>query len=85
MTHSWHQRRVINTGSTNTIADAIAGRRSIPAVLSDLLLVADDAVLLQEAPIITGMRMLLDHAGLVVEPSAAFGIAAMLAVPVHKS
>ena len=32
----------------------------------------------QEASIIAGMRMLLDHAGLVVEPSAALGIAAML-------
>jgi threonine dehydratase len=41
--------------------------------LDDLLLVADDAVLVQEASIIAGMRMLLDHAGLVVEPSAALG------------
>jgi len=54
------------------------GRRPIPAVLDDLLLVADDAVLVQEASIIAGMRMLLDHAGLVVEPSAALGIAAIL-------
>ena len=37
-----------------------------------------DAVLVQEASIIAGMRMLLDHAGLVVEPSAALGIAAIL-------
>src|ERR1035441_6925190 len=54
------------------------GQRPIPAVLDDLLLVADDAVLVQEASIIAGMRMLLDHAGLVVEPSAALGIAAIL-------
>ena len=78
MTHSWRQRRVVTTDSTNTIADGVAGRRPIPAVLDDLLLVADDAVLVQEASIIAGMRMLLDHAGLVVEPSAALGIAAIL-------
>jgi threonine dehydratase len=78
MTHSWRQRRVVTTDSTSTIADAVAGRRPIPAVLDDLLLVADDAVLVQEASIIAGMRMLLDHAGLVVEPSAALGIAAIL-------
>jgi threonine dehydratase len=78
MTHSWRQGRVINTDSTNTIADGVAGRRPIPAVLDDLLLVADDAVLVQEASIITGMRILLDHAGLVVEPSAALGIAAII-------
>jgi threonine dehydratase len=78
MTHSWRQRRVVTTDSTNTIADAVAGRRPIPAVLDDLLLVADDAVLVEEASIIAGMRMLLDHAGLVVEPSAALGVAAIL-------
>ena len=78
MTHSWRQRRVVTTDSTNTIADGVAGRRPIPAVLDDLLVVADDAVLVQEASIIAGMRMLHDHAGLVVEPSAALGIAAIL-------
>jgi len=78
MTHSWQQRRVVTTDSTDTIADGVAGRRPIPAVLDDLLLVADDAILVQDASIITGMRMLLDHAGLVVEPSTALGIAAIL-------
>ena len=78
LTHSWRQRRVVTTDSTDTIADGVAGRYPIPAVLDDLLLVADDAVLVQEASIIAGMRMLLDHAGLVVEPSAALGIAAIL-------
>lgn len=78
LTLSWQQRRVVTTDSTDTIADGVAGRRPIPAVLDDLLLVADDAVLVQEASIIAGMRMLLDHAGLVVEPSAALGIAAIL-------
>ncbi|MEE1745658.1 threonine ammonia-lyase [Streptomyces sp. JV184] len=78
MTHSWHRRRVVTTDSTDTIADGVAGRRPVPAVLDDLLLVADDAVLVQEASIVAGMRMLLDHVGLVVEPSAALGIAAIL-------
>ncbi|MFC9427571.1 threonine/serine dehydratase [Streptomyces sp. NPDC056987] len=78
MTHSWRRRRVVTTDATDTIADGVAGRCPIPAVLDNLLLVADDAVLVQEASIIAGMRMLLDHAGLVVEPSAALGIAAVL-------
>ncbi len=78
MTLSWRQRRVVTTGPTHTIADGVAGRFPIPAVLDDLLLVADDAVLVREASIIAGMRMLLEHAGLVVEPSAALGIAAIL-------
>lgn len=78
MTRSWHQRRVVTTDATSTIADGVAGRRPIQAVLNDLLIVADDAVLVQEASIIAGVRMLLDHAGLIVEPSAALGIAAIL-------
>jgi threonine dehydratase len=78
MTYSWRERRVITTDSTNTIADGVAGRHPIPAVLDDLLVVADDAILVHEASIIAGMKMLHDHAGLIVEPSAALGIAAIL-------
>ncbi|MEU9404655.1 pyridoxal-phosphate dependent enzyme [Streptomyces sp. NPDC048281] len=78
MTHSWHRRRVVSTDSANTIADGVAGRHPVPAVLDDLLLVADDAVLVREESIVAGMRLLLHHAGLVVEPSAALGIAAIL-------
>ncbi|GAA1504146.1 pyridoxal-phosphate dependent enzyme [Sphaerisporangium rubeum] len=81
MTHSWHSRQVVTTDATDTIADGVAGRNPIPAVLDDLLLVADDAVLVQEASITTAMRLLLHHAGLVVEPSAALGIAAILENP----
>jgi threonine dehydratase len=78
LTRSWHERRVITTESTDTIADGVAGRYPIPEVLDDLLTVADDAVLVHESSIIAGMRMLLEHTGLVVEPSAALGVAAVL-------
>ncbi|MGW3116822.1 threonine ammonia-lyase [Streptomyces sp. NPDC001107] len=78
MTRSWRSRCVVTTDSADTIADGVAGRYPIPAVLDDLLLVADDAVLVEEVSIMAGMRMLFDHAGLVVEPSAALGIAALL-------
>jgi threonine dehydratase len=78
MTCSWRRRRVVTTGPTATIADGVAGRCPIPAVLDDLLLVADDAVLVGEDSIVAGMRLLLDRAGLVVEPAGALGIAAVL-------
>lgn len=78
MTYSWRQRRIVTTDSTDTIADGVASRSPIPAALDDLLRVADDAVLVREESIITAMRLLLDHAGLVVEPSAALGVAAVL-------
>ena len=50
----------------------------IRALDARLELVADDAVLVSEASIIAGLRMLYEHAGLVAEPSAALGIAAIL-------
>lgn len=78
LTFSWRERRIITTDSTDTIADGVAGRFPIPEVLDDLLAVADDAVLVSESSIITGMRLLLEHTGLVVEPSAALGVAAIL-------
>jgi threonine dehydratase len=81
MTRSWHERRIITTDTADTIADGVAGRYPIPEVLADLLVVADDAVLVEETSIVTGLRMLLDHAGLIAEPSAALGVAAVLEDP----
>ena len=42
---------------------------------------ADDAVLVDETSIVAGMRTLFEQAGLVVEPSAALGVAAVLEDP----
>jgi threonine dehydratase len=81
LTRSWHERRVVTTESTDTIADGVAGRFPIAEVLDDLLVVADDAVLVRESSIVEGVRLLLEHTGLVVEPSAALGVAAVLEDP----
>jgi threonine dehydratase len=81
MALSWRTRSIVTTASADTIADGVAGRFPILAVLNDLLAVADDAPLVEEASIVEGMRMLYRHAGLIVEPSAALGIAAILENP----
>ena len=67
----------LQTGYT----DGVAGRFPIPEVLDDLLEVVDDVALVSEARIREGMRLLHEHAGLVVEPSAALGVAALLEDP----
>jgi threonine dehydratase len=41
----------------------------------------DDAILVSDGSMIIGMRMLHSHAGLVAEPSAAAGVAAILEDP----
>jgi threonine dehydratase len=78
---SWRARSVITTDRTDTIADGVAGRFPIASVLQDLLAVADHVPVVEEASIKAGMRMLYRHAGLMVEPSAALGIAALLEDP----
>ena len=81
MTLSWRRGAVVETDRIETIADGVAGRCPIPEVLDDLLVVLDDVVLVREDSIKAGMRALHEHAGLVVEPSAALGIAAVLEQP----
>jgi threonine dehydratase len=78
MALSWRAKSVVETERIDTIADGVAGRRPIPAVLGDLLAVADHVPLVEEESIIAAMRMLYRHAGLIVEPSAALGVAAIL-------
>jgi threonine dehydratase len=81
MALSWRRGTIVETDRIETIADGVAGRCPIPEVLDDLLAVLDDVVLVSEDSIKTGMRALYEHAGLVVEPSAALGIAAVLEDP----
>jgi threonine dehydratase len=80
MALSW-RGTVVGTDRIETIADGVAGRCPIADVLNDLLMVLDDVMLVREDSIKAGMRALHEHAGLVVEPSAALGIAAILEQP----
>jgi threonine dehydratase len=81
MALSWRAGAVVTTDSVDTIADGVAGRFPIPEVLEDLLEVVDDVVLVGEPMIRRAMRLLYVAAGLVVEPSAALGVAAVLEDP----
>jgi threonine dehydratase len=78
MALSWRSRTVVNTDTIDTIADGVAGRHPIPEVLADLLEVVDDVILVADDTIKIAMRHLFHVAGLVVEPSAALGVAAIL-------
>jgi threonine dehydratase len=81
MALSWRHGTVVETDRIDTIADGVAGRCPIPEVLDDLLVVLGDVVLVREESIKAGMRLIHEHAGLVVEPSAALGVAAVLEEP----
>jgi threonine dehydratase len=78
MTLALRAGQPIEVGMPNTIADGVAGRYVIPDVLDDLSSVVDDSVLVTEGTIVEAMRLLYVHAGLVVEPAAALGVASIL-------
>jgi threonine dehydratase len=63
----------------STIADGVAGRYVPPDVLSDLRGLATDTFLVSEESIKEGMLLLYRCSGLIVEPSAGLGVAAILA------
>jgi threonine dehydratase len=65
----------------NTIADGIAVRVPVPIAVEDLRGIVDDYVAVSEGAIVAAMRGLIAHAGLVVEPAGAVGIAALLSAP----
>ena len=81
MAQSWQQRQVVTRDSAVTMADGIAVRVPIPEVVSDTLELLDDVVLVEERQIAVAMRLLLNHVGLMCEPSAAVGVAALLEQP----
>jgi threonine dehydratase len=78
MALSWRSGSIVESETIDTIADGVAGRFPIPEVLEDLLAVVDDVVLVEEESIKAGMRLLYRQAGLIAEPSAALGVAAIL-------
>lgn len=68
----------VEVGPPATIADGVAGRSVFPEVLADLTEVVADTALVSEAAIVEAMHRVREHAGLVVEPAAALGVAALL-------
>lgn len=78
MIESWQQGRVVVHEQIQTIADGIGVRVPVPQALTDMQGVVDDGLLVSEAGILQAMRLLHQHAGLVVEPSGAVGVAALL-------
>lgn len=79
MAESWKTKKLVTYPSVQTIADGIGVRLPIPEALEDMEPLADDVITVAESSILEAMRLLHTHAGIVVEPSGAVGIAAMVA------
>lgn len=78
MLESWRQKRVITFDTISTIADGIGVRIPIPECVRDMEGVIDDGIFVEDATLIEAMRLAHEHLGIVLEPSGAAGIAAIL-------
>jgi len=81
MIDSWRAGRTIVYDRIRTIADGIGVRVPVAQALDDMRGQVDDAILVREDSIVQAMRLLHRHAGVVAEPSAAVGVAALLEQP----
>ncbi|RIH87232.1 threonine ammonia-lyase [Calidithermus roseus] len=79
MEQSWRSGRLVTHERIHTIADGIGVRLPVPEALEDLRDVVDDILLVEDALTLEAMRLLHRHLGLVVEPSGAVGVGALLA------
>jgi threonine dehydratase len=78
MVESWRAGTLVTHDRVDTIADGIAVRIPIREAVGDMRAVVDEAILVQEESIRLAMRLIHEHAGVVVEPSGAVGVAAIL-------
>jgi threonine dehydratase len=78
MALSWQQRRFVATEAADTFADGIAVAEPMAEVLPDLFELVDDCTLVSDHLIAKAMLLIEEHAGILCEPSAAAGVAALL-------
>jgi threonine dehydratase len=79
MEKSWRTQQIIETKTANTIADGIAVRVPIPEAVSDMQGIVDDVLLVEDADIVSAMQLTYRHAGLLIEPAGAAGLAGIVA------
>lgn len=79
MERSWRTGKFVQTEAINTIADGIGTRTPVPEALEDIRMDVDDVFLVSDEAMIEWMRKAHSHLGLVLEPSAAAGFAAIAA------
>ncbi|WP_336749912.1 threonine ammonia-lyase [Pantoea vagans] len=78
---SWEQNTIVTTTTAPTMADGIAVRVPVPYALQSMRGIVDEVVAVEESAIEQAMHFCLINYGVVVEPSGAVGIAALLRDP----
>ena len=78
MERSWRAGRVQELERADTIADGIAVRMPFSEALADLTGLVDDILLVQDETMLAAMRQAHQELGIVLEPSGAASLAALL-------
>jgi threonine dehydratase len=78
MIESWKEKKIITHSKVDTIADGIAVRIPVPIALEEMQDVVDDALLINDGAILSAMKVIHRTLGLVVEPSGAVALAAVI-------
>jgi threonine dehydratase len=81
MAASWRAGSCIERERADTIADGIAVRVPVAEAVGDMHGTVDEVLLVSDDAIRRALRLLFVHAGLVVEPAGAAGVAAVLEHP----
>jgi threonine dehydratase len=81
MARSWRSGTLVFPPRIATIADGIGVRVPIAEAVADMRTTVDDVWVVEDAALVEAMQLLHTHAGLVVEPSGAAGVAALVARP----
>jgi threonine dehydratase len=81
MIESWKTGKVVVHEKIQTIADGIGVRIPVSQALDDMKELVHGGLLVREETIIRAMQLVRLHAGILIEPSAAVGLAAMIENP----
>jgi threonine dehydratase len=78
MLESWKSGRIVIHEKINTIADGIGVRVPVPEAVTEMKQLVSEGLLVKEETIVEAMQLIRLHAGVLIEPSAAVGLAALL-------
>ncbi|HEY1308585.1 MAG TPA: threonine/serine dehydratase [Vicinamibacterales bacterium] len=74
---SWRARKPVSTERSDTIAEGIEVRVPVPESVVRLVALVDDMVLVDDSDLLDAMQLSVRTLGLLLEPSAAAGLAAI--------
>jgi threonine dehydratase len=81
MLESWRAGRIVEHTAIQTIADGIGVRVPIKEAVDDMRDLVDDGLVVRDETILEAIKLAHRHLGIILEPSGAAGLAAIL---VHR-